>query len=230
MSGLWILALLILISAIPVFAAFLWFRFIRVPFTPAKFILFFLAGAAAFFPALLLQSFFPAAANFPSGPAGRWILFRRIFFRIALTEELSRLMVLSLVFWILGRLERKDAPETRPDYSSVSLASAGGLVAGLGFAVLEGAAYGASNAGLVLLRAFTAAPLHAACGARVGAAAVLFRGRTVQALFRFLAAASIHGIYNFMIVMPGFPAIAAVFVALCALASSAAGIKVKQRD
>jgi RsiW-degrading membrane proteinase PrsW (M82 family) len=122
-------------------------------------------------------------------------------------------------------LGRFDGKEDSLSYGRVSRASAAGLVAGLGFAALEGAVYGASDAGIALLRIFTAAPLHGACGARVGAAAVMFRERTAQALFRFLSAAFIHGIYNFMILMPGFPSIIAVVIALSALVSSILGIR-----
>jgi hypothetical protein len=37
---------------------------------------------------------------------------------------------------------------------------------------------------------------------------------------RLLTAAAIHGIYNFMIILPGFPSLMAVLVAISALASS----------
>ncbi|MDR1575296.1 MAG: PrsW family intramembrane metalloprotease [Treponema sp.] len=234
MSGLWVLFLLVFISAIPAIAVYIWFRASRRPFSFILFLCALLAGAAAFFPALLFQSFFPPAGS--ALAAGKWGLFVQIFIRVALTEELSRFIMLLIFFGISGRLRQKEsgrsvfplsgAEETPPfSYNDVIQGAAAGLVAGLGFAILESASYGASSAGAVLLRAVTAAPLHGACGSRVGASVALFRKHFPQAVFRFLTAVVIHGIYNFMIIMPGFPSIAAVLIALSALASSILSIR-----
>jgi RsiW-degrading membrane proteinase PrsW (M82 family) len=237
MSGLWVLFLLIFISAIPAIAVYIWFRVSRRPFSFILFLHALLVGAAAFFPALLFQSFFPPEGS--AWAAGKWGLFVQIFIRVALTEELSIFIMLLIFFGICGRLRQKEsglsvsgaptlygADETSlVSYNDVVQGAAAGLVAGLGFAILESASYGASNAGIVLLRAFTAAPLHGACSSRVGASVALFRKRSPQAVFRFLTAVTIHGIYNFMIIMPGFPSIAAVLIAFSALASSILSIR-----
>lgn len=234
MSGLWVLLLLILISAIPAIAVYIWFRVTRRPFSFIRFLCALLAGAAAFFPALLFQSFFPPAGN--AWAAGKGGVFARIFIRVALTEELSRFIVLLIFFGISDRLrsakpglsvsDASGVEEASPvSYRDLMQGSAAGLVAGLGFAILESASYGASNAGAALLRAFTAAPLHGACSSRVGASVVMFRKRSAQTIFHFLSAVAIHGIYNFMVVMPGFPSIAAVFIALSALVSSIVSIR-----
>jgi RsiW-degrading membrane proteinase PrsW (M82 family) len=223
MSGLWVLLLIIIISSIPVIAVYIWFRIARYPFSLIRFLCALLAGAAAVFPALFLQN--ALSGLFLIGD--RWSLLSHIFIRVALTEELSRLFMLFILFWISslfssGAVAFKNADgQAKPlSYNIVKQGAAVGLIAGLGFALLEGAVYGASDAGVLLLRAFTAAPLHGACGSRVGAAAVLFRSHPLQALFRFFVATAIHGIYNFMIIMPGFPSIAAVLIALTACASS----------
>ena len=222
MPGISILIFLVLVSAIPAVAVYVWFRLARYPFTPIRFLMCLLAGAAAFFPALAFQRIFPPGAF---AAAGKITLFARIFIRAAFTEELGRFIVLSLFFWAAERLTAKAAVPAAPlSLAAITQGSAAGLVAGIGFAILESAAYGASDAGVILLRAVTAAPLHGACGARVGAAAVLFRGRPAQALFRFLSAVAIHGVYNFMIGLPGFPSIAAILIAFSALASSALSI------
>jgi len=226
MSGLLVLFLLIFVSSIPAIAVYIWFRIAHYPFPLIRFLFSLLVGAAALFPALFLQNLFPAFL-----PAvGKWALLSQIFIRVALTEELSRLLMLFILFWINNRFPsgtsayRDEAPSagsTQPlSYSIVKWGTAVGMVAGLGFAILESAVYGASDTGVLLLRAFTTAPLHGACGSRVGAAAVMFRSHPLQALFRFLTAVAIHGIYNFMIIMPGFPSIAAVLIALSAFASS----------
>ena len=225
MSGLWVLFLLVFIASVPAIAVFIWFRVTRYQFSLARFLICLLAGAAAFFPALIMQYLFPAAGT--ALVPGKWGLFYQTFIRIALTEELSRCIILLLFFKISGCMESEKSAWRGPaqgpaplSYGHVTRGTACGLVAGLGFAILESAAYGASDAGVALLRAVTAAPLHGACGSRIGAAVLLFREHPQQAVFRILSAVAIHGIYNFMIVMPGFPSLAAVLIALSALVSS----------
>jgi len=225
MSGSLVLLVLILISAIPVMAVYIWYRLAKYQFSLIWFLFALLAGAAAVFPALLLRELLNL--SIPSG--GRLNLFYQFFVRTASTEEISRLIMLSIFFFISGRIEKKRtstldtrtfSTEQFPSWDKIRRGAAGGLVAGLGFALLETAAYGASNANILLLRAVTAAPLHAACGSRVGAAAVMFRSNPFQALMRLLTAIAIHGFFNFMWNLPGFPSLMAVLVALSAVASS----------
>jgi RsiW-degrading membrane proteinase PrsW (M82 family) len=208
--------ILIFISSIPAIAAFLWFRFARYPFSMPWFSAALLAGAASFFSALLLQNI-PMAGSGIFRLYGKWGLFAEIFIRIALTEELSRFLILLILFAIILRAAEKPVD---------IMANAAGLVAGLGFAILESAVYGASNPGNALLRAFTAAPLHGACGSRVGSSVLLLRERPAQGIFRFLSAVVIHGAYNFMLGIPGrFPPIAAVLIAISALVSAIQAIR-----
>ncbi|MDR0444167.1 MAG: PrsW family intramembrane metalloprotease [Treponema sp.] len=221
MSGSWVLFLLIFTSSIPVLAVYIWFRLAKYQFPLIRFLFALLAGAAAFFPALMLQNLL----DFPISSGGRLALFFYVFVRVAFTEELSRLLMLIILFRTNSRIISEDntgseVPDRTLSFNDVKRGTAAGLVAGLGFAVLESAVIGASNAGILMLRAVTAAPLHAACGSRVGAAAVMFRTNPLQAIFRLLAATAIHGIYNFMVARPGIPSIAAVLIALSALASS----------
>jgi RsiW-degrading membrane proteinase PrsW (M82 family) len=230
MSGLWVLLLLIFVSAIPAIAVFMWFRAARYPFSLTRFLISLLAGAAAFFPALILQNIFPAGGDVFS--ARKWTLFARGFVRVAMTEELSRFVILALLFYITGYFEKENSFKAKTDnsvpalsYGAVIRGTAVGLVAGLGFAILESAAYAASDAGIALLRVFTTAPLHAACGSRVGGSAALFLTNPVQAVFRFFSAVAIHSIYNYMVVLPGFPGIAAILIALSTLASSVLSIR-----
>jgi RsiW-degrading membrane proteinase PrsW (M82 family) len=205
------LFILILISSIPAIAAFLWFRLARSPFSMPLFSAALLAGAASFFPALFLQNIL-RAANGIFRLSGKWGLFAEIFIRIALTEELSRFLILLILFAIILRAAGKPVS---------IMANTAGLVAGLGFAILESAVYGASSPGNALLRAFTAALLHGACGSRVGSSVVLLREYPARGIFRFLSAVAIHGAYNFMLNIPGrFPPIAAVLIAISALVSA----------
>jgi RsiW-degrading membrane proteinase PrsW (M82 family) len=222
MSGLWVLLVILSISSVPIIAVYLWYRFAEYPVSGISFLFALLAGAAAFLPALLLQNL--RWLSFPA--SGRLGLFYDVFIRIALVEEASRLLMLFVFFAISARITRgkpgklQDETAENFSYNLVKKGTAVGLVAGLGFAILENAAYGASDARILLLRAVTAAPLHGACGARVGAAAVMFRSKPFPALFRILAATAIHGIYNFMAGMPGFPSLLAVLIAFLTLLSS----------
>jgi len=215
MSGSVILFVIILISAIPVIAVYIWYRLAKYQFSLVWFLFALLAGAAAVFPALFLQELL----NFSISSGGRLNLFYQFFIRTASTEEVSRLIMLFLFFFISGRIAKESA-EQFPSWDTIRKGAAGGLVAGLGFALLETAAYGVSDANILLLRAVTSAPLHAACGSRVGAAAVMFRSNPFQAFVRLLTAIAIHGFFNFMWKHPGFPSLMAVLIALSAAASS----------
>jgi len=212
MYGPWILLIIVFISSIPVIAVYVWFRLAKYQFKLIWFLLALLAGAAAFFPALVMQRLL----NFPFFTGGRLELFYHVFFRIALTEELSRLLMLLVFFYISNRIT-KDTSGQPLSWLDVKKGAAIGLVAGLGFAILENAVYAAADTRILLLRAVTAAPLHGACGSRVGTAAVMLRTNPVQAIFRILAATAIHGIYNFMAAAPGLPSIMAILVAFSAL-------------
>jgi len=217
MSGLGVLIFLLLFSSIPAIAVFIWFRLAHYPFSPLRFSCALLAGAVSFFPALFLQNILSSVTSGIVYTMGKWGLIAEIFFRIAFTEEFSRLMVLVILFFAIRRL----SPGGHPPVSAVTMASAAGLIAGLGFAIIESAVYGASNPGNALLRTFTAAPLHGACGFRVGSSVAMFPERPLHAVFRFLSAVVIHGLYNFMLLIPGLvPSAAAILIALFALTAS----------
>jgi RsiW-degrading membrane proteinase PrsW (M82 family) len=215
------LFIIIFISSIPAIAAFLWFRLARYPFSMPWFSAALLSGAASFFPALLFQYVFPAGSGIFQ-LSGKWGLFAEIFIRIALTEELSRFLILLILFAVINRVCENPVSKT---------ANAAGFVAGLGFAILESSIYGASNPGNALLRAFTATPLHGACGSRVGSSVVLLREHPVLGIFRFLSSVVLHGAYNFMLNMPGrFSTIAAVFIAISALVSAIQIIRIEMKS
>lgn len=229
MSGLWILLLLIGISALPVFLVFFWYRLSRFPISWLHGSFALLAGAAALFPALLLQRLLSGMdAVYP----GLWNPAADVFIRIALTEESSRLLTLLAFFFVSGDLKKNGpGPETGetggafPNVGRTARGAAIGLLAGLGFAMIESAAYGAADFRVTLPRAFTAAPLHGACGARIGSALLIFREWPRRGVFRFFSAVIIHGVYNITIARPGFPTLLAVLIALSALASSALEIR-----
>jgi RsiW-degrading membrane proteinase PrsW (M82 family) len=227
MNGLWIILLLIFIAALPVFLVYLWFRLSKFPFSLSWFLCSLLAGAIASFIALFLQTLFDVKAFFSIGDKVLALLLAETFIRIAAAEELSRLLVLFGLFRLFRRLGWKSPLHTRhtepsgpPDVPAAGYGAATGLVTGLGFALIEGAFYGISDMGITLLRAFTTAPLHGACGSRIGTAAVSFMDRPLSSLFRIVSAIVIHGMYNLMIILPGIPPAIALLVAFSALISS----------
>jgi RsiW-degrading membrane proteinase PrsW (M82 family) len=208
MKGLWILLLLIFTAALPVFLAFLWFK--KLKLKGISFLLSLAAGVLALLISASLQNFLP----FPQGRGSIASVFFGVFIRIAFIEEAGKFIALYfLLRWTKSRRDSSFAP-----------GAAAGLAAGLGFAAVESASYGAADIGIALLRAFTAAPLHGACGARAGAAADLWETSPVRSGLLFFAAMMIHGIYDLVIVSPGVPSFLAALIALAALGSSLASI------
>ncbi|MCL2441676.1 MAG: PrsW family glutamic-type intramembrane protease [Treponema sp.] len=212
MSGSWVLMILIFISSLPVIAVYIWFRLAKYQLPLVKFLFALLAGAAAFFPAVIMQDFL----NISFSAKGRGPLFYEFFFRIAFTEEISRFLMLFIFFWINKHFSAEK--NKLSSFTAVKEGTAIGLIAGLGFALLENARYAASemNIVIVILRIFTAA-IHGACGSRIGAAAVLIRTSPTQAFLRILTATAIHGIYNLMVSGSGLSPFAAILIAISAL-------------
>ena len=213
MPGLGTLAMILCISSIPAIAALIWFRLKRWPFSWPRFAFSLLAGATAVFPALLLQEIIPFG--------GRWAVLARAF-----TEELSRLPLLAILFFAFSRF-RSAAQHTVNEGNAFAqgIAGASGFVSGLGFALLETTVYGASNPFNALLRILTTAPMHAACGFRVGSSIAQFKQSPARASAQFLSAVVIHSAYNLMLEIPGsLPPIAAVLIALSACASAVQSI------
>jgi RsiW-degrading membrane proteinase PrsW (M82 family) len=159
--------------------------------------------------AAVLQALFPKTDE-----AGMGVLLVKIFIQIALTEELGRLVVFSLLLSLARRFGREEDPPP-PAFAAIT-----GLIAGLGFAVIETAMYGVGNFNIALVRAVTTAPLHGACGIRIGVAVSQIRDTPVRALIRFLYAVGLHGMYNFMILNRGIPLVFPALIAFTALFSS----------
>ena len=213
---------MILVSSLPIVAVFIWFRAAKYELSLVQFLFALLAGAAAFFPALIMQS----VLLISSITQGRMALLYEFFIRIAFTEELSRLLLLFIFFWVSNRINPDETAGSHLTFNTIKKATAVGLIAGLGFSILESARYAASDMALsiILLRFFTAA-LHGACGARIGAAAALFRKSPMQALLKIVTATAIHGIYNFMVTIPGIPSLAAILIAVSAIITSILPLK-----
>jgi RsiW-degrading membrane proteinase PrsW (M82 family) len=206
---MWIILLLILISALPVIGVFIWFRLAKYEFDLLLFFWGLLGGALALLVAGFFQSLFPPLNNLDLRS-----LFFRLMVQIALTEEAGRLMILLVLRLLLDRFVK--APALPPE----NLGSALGLLTGLGFAVIETATYGAADLRIALLRAFTAAPLHGACGSRVGVTVFSFRAAPLRGTFRFIAAVIIHGVYNFMVINPDMPVVFPILLVAASLFSA----------
>ncbi|MCL2318911.1 MAG: PrsW family glutamic-type intramembrane protease [Treponema sp.] len=215
MNGIWILLLLIITAALPAIIVYFWFRSRKSPVTLPWFLVSFTAGIVSLLAAVLIQNLFP-----PSGGGGLGQVFFGVFVRIALVEEASRLITL---------IPLLKAGNRRPG-TDRTFGAALGLTAGLGFAAMENALYGTADIHITLLRIFSAAPLHGACGIRAGSAASIFRQHPVKALFLFLSAVLIHGAYNLMIVSPAVPSLLAVPTAFAAIFASLSSLKTSGED
>ncbi|MDR2543548.1 MAG: PrsW family intramembrane metalloprotease [Treponema sp.] len=211
----WFIVLLIFISSLPLIAVFIWFKLAKYQFSIYRFLFTLLAGATAVFPAIILQrlldfSFYNSRAA----------IFFHHFINTALTEELSRLLVLLVLFWISARiLDDRLSISTRnqpPSLKIIKKATASGLIAGLGFALLENAVYAASDINVLPFRIILTTAIHGACGSRIGAAAVTIRSNPVRATMRILTATAIHGIYNLLVDIPGISQITAILIAVSA--------------
>jgi len=204
MNGIGVLLLLLLTATLPAIIVLFWLKSRKSPITLPWFLISFLAGIVSFIVAAMIQSFFT-----PYKPEAFWPVIFNIFIRIALLEEASRIIVL---------LPLLKAGKNR--WTHIALGGAIGLVTGLGFAAIENAYYGMANINITLLRLFTAAPLHAACGIRAGTAVFIVPQHPAKAFFLFITSVFIHGAYNLMIVNPAIPSLLAILIALVALFAS----------
>jgi len=204
MNGIWALLLLLLTATLPAIIVFFWLKSRESPVTLPWFLISFLAGIISFIIAAIIQAFFTTYRT-----ETFFSVIYSIFIRIALVEELSRIIVLFLF---------KTASKNR--WTSIAFGAAVGLITGLGFAAIENAYYGLANINITLLRLFTAVPLHAACGIRAGTAVCIVPQHPVKASFLFISSVFIHGAYNLMIVNPAIPSFLAILTALVALFAS----------
>ena len=212
MSGIWILLLLILTAALPAIIIFFWFRARKAAITLPWFLVSLASGILSLLIVALIQKFF-----IPPGRPGvneLGYIFFSVFIRIAMVEEASRLITL------IPLLKAGSLIKTNHGVINSSFAASLGLAAGLGFALLENASYGIADINIALLRAFTAAPLHGACGIRAGTAVFILRKSLLRSIFLFISAVLIHGAYNLMIVSPALPSFLAVLIAFAALFAS----------
>jgi len=195
---------LILTAALPAILVFFWLRSRNPPITLPWFLLSFAAGIISFIVAAMIQVFFIQKKN-----EGVWPVLFNIFIRIAMIEEASRIIAI-IPFFGVAKNRRKN----------IAFGAAIGLIAGLGFAVIESAYYGIANLNIALLRIFTAVPLHAACGIRAGTVVFVASLHPAKALFLFISSVLIHGAYNLMIVSPAIPSFLAIPTALVAFFAS----------
>ena len=210
MMGTWILLLILLSSALPAIIVFIWLKVSNSPVTLLWMLASLVAGILSFIGAALIQSFFTLASQYSFGT----MLFD-IFIRIAMLEEASRIITLVLLLIAASKLEDLDW----------NIGATLGLIAGLGFALIESAYHGLSDINITMLRAFTAAPLHGACGIRTGAAVFTFGSNKGKSVFYFLSAVIIHGAYNMAIISPAIPSALAILIAITAFLASLTYIK-----
>jgi RsiW-degrading membrane proteinase PrsW (M82 family) len=219
-SGTLILFILVLVSFLPLVSAVPLIRRRKIIMPLPLWLIFLSGGVLSLLIALVLQAFIP---QFDVSGGWRPVL-TGLVLRIALTEEVARLIVLLIIFRLIKVFSRQtDIAE--------GFASASGLIAGLAFAAVEYAVYTAENSGelalMLALRLF-AIPLHAACGIRCGLAASELFSKPLSAGRRFISAVIIHAFFDIMLGMGGFRAWFGILLAGTALASQIRLIRNKE--
>ena len=197
--------LIVLCSAFPAILVFFWLKSKKSAVTLPWFMVSLAAGIVSFLLAALIHDLF-----FSDKKAALWPVLFTIFVRIALVEETSRIAAI-LPFLKICK---------NPQHKESSFGATLGLFVGLGFAVIESAYHGITSLNITIFRLFTATPLHAACGIRVGAAVFTARQHPLKALLLFASTVFIHGTYNLIIVNPAYPSVLAAVIAFAALFSS----------
>jgi RsiW-degrading membrane proteinase PrsW (M82 family) len=215
MSGIWLLLILILTAALPVAIVFLWLRAVKSQVTPPWFLASLAAGMISLLAAVLIQKFFS-----PLGRDGLAPIFFGVFIRIALVEEISRLISL---------IPLVNAGKSRL-HSNKAFAATLGFASGVGFSMVESVFYGISDIRVILLRAITAAPLHGGCGIRAGTALWIVDKHPVKALFLVVSVIIIHGAYNLILVSPVILSVLVFPLAFVVLFASLRFIKMSDRD
>jgi hypothetical protein len=213
--------LIILLSFLPVAAAWFWLRSVTC-IKALTFLAAFSAGLISLALAAAAQALLPKVnLDMTRGSIVLLVL------RTALTEEGGRLAALSLLFAVLpvyretaagsviaaGNMLADDSP----------LASAG-MIAGLAFAAVETASLAAANPAAGPIRLISAVFLHAACGIRCALAAYgLFRKPLY--IMNFILAAALHAVYNFMSFQGGVFTSLAILLAVSSFLSGLRHIK-----
>ena len=214
MNGILILLLLILAAALPAIIVFFWYQKKNSAVTMPWFLISILAGILSLFAAAIIQrsSVFDHD-SFKSVLSG-------IFIRVAFVEELSRLITLIPLLIMAARHNKK----------GISFGASIGLVSGLGFAMIENAMHGMADINIILLRIFTAVPIHSACGIRAGAAISVFNKSKGKTIFYFIYAVLVHGTYNLIILSPAYPSFLVFFLAYAVLISTLPLLKTTDSD
>lgn len=196
MNGSVVLVILFFLSAVPLLVTFPFILRRRPEFRLSAFFLSVGLGLVAVAPAALAQAMLPPLRG------GYTSLLTHAFLITAGIEEGSKYLVLRIFRKRLG-----------PSGEGASA----GIAASLGFAFFESVAYASSNPLIALLRAATAAPIHAAGGAWIGRASrapKLMSAKTFGGIFPALV---VHGAYDLALFVTGFPIIVPILIAVACL-------------
>lgn len=196
MNGSFVLIILFFLSAFPLLISFPFILRRRPDFTLPAFLISVALGLLAVAPAAIVQTLLPPLES------GYASLLAYAFLVTAGIEEGSKFLVLRI-------FRKRIGP---PDEGSTA-----GIAASLGFAFFETVVYASSNPLIALLRAATAAPIHAACGAWIGKAAQAPRLLSARTIFGFIPALAVHGAYDLSLFVTGFPAIVPALIAAASL-------------
>ena len=145
----------------------------------------FLIGFFSVFPAVIIELILEPFAGLSGGFQG---LFARAFIVAALVEEGIKLAVVRLYVF------------NKPDFDEITDGIIYTITASMGFACFENILYSTGGFSTVLLRGFTAVPLHAIASGIMGYYIGYSKFSGTNAVVKgFLLAILIHGIYDFLL-------------------------------
>ena len=173
-------------------------------------------GIAAIAAALLAGV---AVTPLRAGIGGAWRALFDAFILAGLVEETAKYVAVLVVLrrTVLRATVRSSGPAADARDALVY-----GMVAGVGFAFVESTIYLGEPPPVMILRAITAVPLHAATGAWIGSAVNLGRrAGSCAGPLGLAIAVVVHGVYDLMIAFGPPAAYASLALALLSLAVTA---------
>ncbi len=145
----------------------------------------FILGFFSVFPALLIEMFLEPFALMSGNLQS---MFAKAFIVAALVEEGIKLAVVRLYIF------------NKPDFDEISDGITYTIAASMGFACFENILYSTGGTMTVLIRAFSAVPLHAVASGIMGYYIGYAKFSGTNTIIRgFLAAIVIHGLYDFVL-------------------------------
>jgi hypothetical protein len=223
MSALFVVVLMILVAGLPVGLG-CWYFHAKHAVPMRLFWAAMLAGAFAVLLAAGAQLLVAPLSPQPNLRTGvKWPVLYTIFIEIAATEELARVLMLTLSVSLFKNTLKNTPHKT-------ALVRTMGMILGFTFAAVETVFFTMTSIDSGFVRAFSAVPLHGACGIRAGNAALYRKHSPGLSLLSLFFAIMLHGIYNFLVQRGGLFPYLGIALVITAFISGAQTIRFEEND